>query len=658
MKKRTLSVLLSFLVFSQSALPAAAAADLSVGVGREELLVSDEGAEHKAAAPETAGSALTPAKEALAELLSGKTVSALVYLCDFYDLKESPDALSSSLASLPSGQLVLIRDVELDGMQDIWYRVSCLMDGREYSGYIQKKHLAYSDEDFLAWEKSHPLNGSQSVQSLRYTMDDVYQFPPSYRGALTILKNAHPNWVFVRMNTNLNWDYVVENEAYQDRSLVPSSSPESWKRGPSGQARWAIASHEIIKYYLDPRNFLKDPFIFQFEQLTYNSSYHTQAAVQQLLNATFMRGEIPGEGITYARAFYDIGRSKGVSPFHLACRVYQEQGQGTSPLISGTYPGYEGVYNYFNIGATGSSDSQVIQNGLAYARDKGWTSRYASLAGGASLLAQNYILQGQDTLYLQKFDVDNSANGMFWHQYMQNICAPASESSSIRNAYSSTGALDNTFVFKIPVYNNMPDSACPLPQDYVFSDIAVIAGNWKYESVNFVYERGLMTGISGTTLFKPDDPLTRSMFATILHRAAGSPGITFTTRFTDVASGQWYSDAVIWAYNQGIVAGYNDGSGRFGINDYITREQIAKMLYEYAVKRGYATTQRQSLDGFTDRSRVSAWANEYMSWAVGAGIISGKPNGDGSYRLEPRGHATRAECAAMIMRFLTQYTGT
>ncbi|MCI6552493.1 MAG: S-layer homology domain-containing protein, partial [Lachnospiraceae bacterium] len=71
-----------------------------------------------------------------------------------------------------------------------------------------------------------------------------------------------------------------------------------------------------------------------------------------------------------------------------------------------------------------------------------------------------------------------------------------------------------------------------------------------------------------------------------------------------------------------------------------------------------ATTQRQSLDGFTDRSRVSAWANEYMSWAVGAGIISGKPNGDGSYRLEPRGHATRAECAAMIMRFLTQYTGT
>ncbi|MBR6770587.1 MAG: S-layer homology domain-containing protein [Lachnospiraceae bacterium] len=625
----------------------------------EVQLLEKDATDNKELAKETPLSLLSPARQALSELLAEKTISALIYLCDYYDLKESADNLSESLVSLPSGQLVILEDVELDSSLEVWYRVSCLLDNQTYTGYIQKKNLAYSDEDFLAWEQKYPLSSFDSIQNLRYTMEDVYQFPSSYRGALTILKNAHPNWVFVRMNTNLNWDYVVENEAYQDRSMVPSTSPASWKKADSGQPNWSIASHEIIRYYLDPRNFLKDPYIFQFEQLTYNRSYHTQNAVQQLLSSTFMKGQLPDNSITYAKAFYDIGRSKGVSPFHLACRVYQEQGRGTSPLISGTYPGYEGLYNYFNVGAAGDTEAQVIQNGLAYARSKGWTSRYASLAGGASILSQNYILEGQDTLYLQKFDVDNSANGLFWHQYMQNLSAPSSESIGIRNAYNSAGALDNAFVFKIPVYNNMPETACPLPAEatsnYVFSDIQVVPGNWKYESVNYVYEKRLMMGISGTTLFKPDDSLTRSMFATILHRAAGTPHVTFSNRFTDVPAGQWYSNAIIWAQHQGIVSGYNDGSGRFGINDPITREQIARMLYEYAAKRGYNVSQRHPLDPFVDQASISSWGRDYLSWAVGASIVTGKPNADGSCSLDPKGYATRAECAAMIMRFLKTY---
>lgn len=624
----------------------------------EKLMPADEAALATSEINDNALMALQSSKEALTTLLSGKTVSALVYLCDYYDLREDADEESSAITALPSGQLVFIRDVALDDLLNVWYQVSCFIDDVEYNGYIRKEYLAYSDEDFLTWEQNYPLNYSLAPLNLQSGMSDVSQFPASYQQSLITLKNAHPNWVFVKMNTNLDWNYVINNEDYKDRSLISSSSPSSWKNGDSGQSGWSIASRGIICYYMDPRNFLNDPHIFQFEQLTYNASYHTQSAVQKILDNTFMSGQIPNDGRTYSQVFTEIGSLYGVSPFHLACRVYQEQGAtGTSPLISGTYGGYEGLYNYFNIGATGSNTTAVIQNGLSYAKNKGWTSRYASLKGGADILSANYIRKGQDTLYLQKFDVDNSSNGMFWHQYMQNIAAPASESSNIRKAYNNTNALNNPFVFKIPVYNNMPASPCPQPVDYVFSDIDVIEGNWKYESVNYVYERGIMTGISGTTLFQPDEPLTRAMFATILYRSAGSPGVNYTSRFSDVVNGKWYSSAIIWAYNKGIVSGYNDGSNRFGINDFITREQIAKMLYEYASLQGYDISQRQSLSTYTDSSEISHWATEYMRWAVGCGMIGGKPNEDGTARLDPRGNATRAECAAMLMRFLTKYAG-
>ena len=132
-------------------------------------------------------------------------------------------------------------------------------------------------------------------------------------------------------------------------------------------------------------------------------------------------------------------------------------------MISGTYPGYEGYYNYFNIGASGSTSTQEIVSGLEKAKEKGWNSVRASLTGGAEFVSRSYILRGQDTLYLQKFDVDSSYDGLYWHQYMQNICAPSSEGSNIRKLYAGAGALDNAFVFRIPVYNNMPEIPCPKP---------------------------------------------------------------------------------------------------------------------------------------------------------------------------------------------------
>ena len=201
-----------------------------------------------------------------------------------------------------------------------------------------------------------------------------------------------------------------------------------------------------------------------------------------------------------------------------------------------------------------------------------------------------------------------------------------------------------------------PDSNPTDPSDkpetpFPFTDIAQDNG-WKHTNVKYVWEKGIMNGISGTTLFDPDGTLTRGMFATVLYRMAGSPEVDFSlNKFSDITDPkQWYTNAVIWANQSGIVDGYTDGS--YGVNDPVTRQQIAKMLNLYGKKMEYAVDGRADLSSFTDPEEVSGWAVEFMQWAVHAGMISGKPNGDGTFRMDPNGKATRAECAKMLTMFM------
>ncbi len=394
------------------------------------------------------------ARASLSEVLAGNTVQALIYLTDYYDVRETPSFDANVVATLASGDTVQIVDAAI-GEGEIWYQVNFQAGGVACTGYVQKSNLAYSSELLLSWEESDL--GVDMSKERALVADEIAQFPASYRKYLTELKVAHPNWKFVKMNTGLEWGDVVFNQQLKERSLVQASSPSSWIAGYYSNS-WSIASEGIVAYYLDPRNYFNETNIFAFEQLTYNASYHNVGAVSNILQSTFMSGEIPNEGMTYSQAFYNIGSELGVSPFHLACRVYQEQGKGTSPLISGTYSGYEGLYNYFNVGASGASNAAVYKSGLETARKYGWTTRYASLLGGARMIAANYILKGQDTLYLQKFNVHGEYYGFYNHQYMQFVGAPMSESANICRAYKNAGSVDNTFVFKIPVYKNMPDS--------------------------------------------------------------------------------------------------------------------------------------------------------------------------------------------------------
>ena len=422
------------------------------------------------------------ARGALQNIVEDREVMALVYLCDDLTIRAEAAEDSTKVVTVPSGQMVEIRDVTVDENYQVWEKVSAEVKGKVYEGYIPRDYLACSDERFLEWEELYGMNPGAAVMLAEENATGVYadieQFPEGYRPALQALKQKHPNWTFVRQNTGLDFQTAVNNELQGGKSLVYKSYGDYCKEGQHSP-NWYFASEDVLKLYMDPRNSLHENAIFQFEQLTYNESYHTEAAVETFLKNTFMNSNSPAPktDMTFSHIFWAIVAEQQVSPFHLAARVYQEQGQGTSPLISGNYPGYEGYYNYFNISASGSTNEQVITNGLNYAQNNGWDNAYASILGGANVISANYIKKGQDTLYLQKFNVSTTAsNPVYTHQYMQNIAAPTSEALSMKKLYESAGALENTFVFKIPVYENMPASPCPMPTSSTNVVLQVPAG--------------------------------------------------------------------------------------------------------------------------------------------------------------------------------------
>ena len=190
-----------------------------------------------------------------------------------------------------------------------------------------------------------------------------------------------------------------------------------------------------------------------------------------------------------------------------------------------------------------------------------------------------------------------------------------------------------------PVTPARPAAPVGLP----FADVS--GSDWFYNDVRYVYEKGIMDG-TGADRFSPNAPLTRAMIVTILYRMDGSPAMSGASDFKDVDSNKWFAKAVAWAAANGIVNGY--GSGLFGPNDPVTREQLAAILYRYAVYGGMtAVTLEENLGSFADTAQLSAYAIQAMNWAVGQGLI----NGSGS-NLVPKAQATRAQVAAIIHRYL------
>ncbi|MBQ6843848.1 MAG: SH3 domain-containing protein [Agathobacter sp.] len=360
-----------------------------------------------------------------------------------------------ALATIPVDTKLYITDNKNDG--SLWYRVKCEIDGTTMYGWVES---AYVTKDAIP-----DIPTDEDYEQGLIEMG----FPASYAKLLAILHEQYPSWTFVPVNTGLEWEAVIKEESKAGRNLIHKSVNDAKKsvapteynyytntwtiRDSSG---WVTVHPDYLAYCMDPRNFLDSTNIFMFESLSYNST-HNISGVKAIIKNSFMENDVTdsdGSTLNYANTFMSIGQDVGVSPYHLASRIRQEQGaNGTSPLISGTYPGYEGLYNYFNYGAYGTPTSVLYANGLTYARNQGWTSRYLSLLGGSKLLAKNYINVGQDTLYFQKFNVVYK-DKLYTHQYMTNVEAAISEGKTVASAY-----VDKTqaFVFEIPIYLNMPE---------------------------------------------------------------------------------------------------------------------------------------------------------------------------------------------------------
>lgn len=524
------------------------------------------------------------------------------------NVRSGPGTGYSSLGRLAAGASINIIGEQQGTDGNLWYQIQYTGSGGSVNtGYVSSLYVrlpvSYStDADFEAYLTSQG-------------------FPESYKNGLRQLHAQYPNWVFVAKNTGLDWETVIENESVLGRNLVSASSISSWKSVESGAydwnsstwtsfdgSSWVAASEDIIRYYMDPRNFLDETYVFQFLSHEYDASTQTRDGLANMVEGTFLSGTttstgtsgsdfssgssdgpggssssvsqdgpgastsdrdaVTGPGVqgsgssgaqsvapdgstsgssgssesssasqsgpgtassdvsvslegphasispkgrnlvaasvtlvgpgaddsaqtqtgqegpgaqtessgesgtpsagslSYVDILMNAAAQSGVSPYVLAAMILQEQGKsGGTNLISGTYSGYEGYYNFFNVEAYQSGSMSATEMGLRYASESGsygrpWNTVEKSILGGAQNYGDNYVKAGQNTFYLKKFNVQGT--NLYKHQYMSNIQGAASEAAYLAGAY--TDQLKNSALeFHIPVYSNMPEQASVAP---------------------------------------------------------------------------------------------------------------------------------------------------------------------------------------------------
>ena len=292
---------------------------------------------------------------------------------------------------------------------------------------------------------------------------------PQIKEMLQSLKNAHPNWNFKILYTDIEWSDAIANEyvghGASPRNLVPANNANytgEWicptcANTIYDSGNWNCASEAAIAYMIDARNSVNYSDIFQFMELTYSEC--NVDTIRTMVANTFLNNE------SYINAIIEGARTYNVNAYYIVARILQEQGTSGSTLSKGEgYNGqYVGVYNVFNIGASGNGKETVILNGLKKAQSKGWTTLESSIIGGTEIIAQSYIAKGQNTLYFQKFDVEYSDGNLYWHQYMQNILAAQKEGETLRKTFENMGSVDGGYTFIIPLFKNMPATAAPRP---------------------------------------------------------------------------------------------------------------------------------------------------------------------------------------------------
>ncbi len=388
------------------------------------------------------------------------------------NVRSGPGTTYTILGTVHSGDVVRIVGEANASDGKVWYQIN-FNDGKGYvsSSYITNVRdvVEYTpDADFEAYL-------------------DAQGFPDSYKDGLRALHAQYPNWVFAADHLDYDWNTAWTNQSKVGRSLISKNAISSHKSLAAGSynwdtstwytfdgGAWCAASEELVAYYMDPRNFFDETYIWMFEQLSYDPTLHNIDALEKILDGTFMDKDTntivndeTGDKVSYAEILMIAAEESGVSPYYLASSILVEMGnKGESNSISGTVEGYEGYYNYYNWKAYAANGNSPIINGLIYASGtdetymRPWNTRYKSIVGGAKMFANGYINIGQDTLYYKKFDYVGTP---YTHQYMTHIKAHATEAYKTAQAYSQEIKENSAIVFRIPVFKNMPTEICPYP---------------------------------------------------------------------------------------------------------------------------------------------------------------------------------------------------
>jgi beta-N-acetylglucosaminidase len=461
------------------------------------------------------------------------------------NVRSGPGTSYSCVTSLSHGTKVTITDEKTGSDGSTWCSIT--FSGGE--GYVKKSYL----KNDVSYQTDDNFEAELSGQG----------FPETYKKGLREIHAEYPNWVFKAENTGLDWEEVIANESTVGSNLVYKTSKSSWKSTAEGaydwknnywpgfdSSAWVAASESIIRYYMDPRNFLDSAYVFQFLLQSYDPATNVASGVETLAKDTFLAGKAsgsstasgntssavqsttqaapasqssgkavlegptasitmntgsvhaativkgPGSAITapglssspvssgntgdsgqsadtsalggksYIDIIMDAAEKSGVNPYVLTSMIIQEQGtKGTNGLVNGKTSGYEGIYNFFNIQAYATDNMTAVQRGLWWASQSGsygrpWNSIEKAIVGGAECYGENFVKSGQDTFYLKKFNVQGT--NLYKHEYMTNVEGAASEGYKLGEAYSDD-LKKTALTFRIPVFNNMPDTPQAVP---------------------------------------------------------------------------------------------------------------------------------------------------------------------------------------------------
>lgn len=384
--------------------------------------------------------------------VSAETITGTVHSIDdgskLY-VRKTASTSATVLDKLFNGDVVTILDtVEAGGRT--WYKVT-----------THNNITGYSSADYIK------INISYKTDAEFEAYLTAQKFPESYKVKLRQLWAQHPTWEFRAQHLSMTWAEAISADGENKALKNAITSPESWKSMEKGAYNWSTgkyvsvdsggwvtAAPAVVAYYMDPRNFLDETYIFQFENLQYSDS-HTLEGVKAILPSKFDK---------HAEDLLKAAKAAKVSAYFLATRMAQEGSQIDGDFIGDDGTDYSGYYNFFNYGAYAGSQygaqHGAVTNGAIYAKKQGWNTPYKCLYDSAVKIGNSYINKGQNTLYYQKFNV--AGENLYGHQYMTNVQAPSSE-GQIRGNKATAAEKAGALTFIIPVYKEMPETVASLP---------------------------------------------------------------------------------------------------------------------------------------------------------------------------------------------------